>query len=47
MLFYLVAYVVMNLGAFAVVALVRNPTGSEDLDAFRGLVQRPRCWRSR
>ena len=31
----------MNLGAFAVVALVRNATGSEDLDAFRGLV-----WRS-
>ncbi len=39
-LFYLAAYIVMNLGAFAVVALVRNATGSEKLDAFRGLVQR-------
>ena len=40
-LYYLVAYLAMNLGAFAVVALVRNATGSEDLSAFRGLV-----WRS-
>jgi NADH-quinone oxidoreductase subunit N len=40
-LYYLVAYLVMNLGAFAVVALVRNATGSEELSAFRGLV-----WRS-
>ena len=40
-LYYLVAYLVMNLGAFAVVALVRNATGSETIDAFRGLV-----WRS-
>ena len=40
-LYYLVAYLVMNLGAFAVVALVRNLTGSEDLEAYRGLV-----WRS-
>jgi NADH-quinone oxidoreductase subunit N len=39
-LYYLAAYVVMNLGAFAVVALVRNATGSETLDAFRGLVRR-------
>lgn len=39
-LYYLVAYVVMNLGAFAVVALVRNATGSEDLAAMRGLVRR-------
>ncbi|QJW99704.1 NADH-quinone oxidoreductase subunit N [Frigoriglobus tundricola] len=39
-LFYLSAYVAMNLGAFGVVALVRNATGSEDLRAFRGLVQR-------
>jgi NADH-quinone oxidoreductase subunit N len=30
----------MNLGAFAVVALVRNATGSEDLDAVRGLARR-------
>jgi NADH-quinone oxidoreductase subunit N len=40
-LYYLVAYLLMNLGAFAVVALVRNATGSEDLSAYRGLV-----WRS-
>jgi NADH-quinone oxidoreductase subunit N len=39
-LFYLAAYLVMNLGAFAVVALVRNRTGSEELDAYRGLVKK-------
>jgi NADH-quinone oxidoreductase subunit N len=39
-LYYLAAYVAMNLGAFGVVALVRNATGSEQLDAFRGLVKR-------
>lgn len=39
-LYYLCAYVAMNLGAFAVVALVRNATGSEDSGAFRGLVKR-------
>src|SRR5437660_7049688 len=40
MLFYLVVYLFMNLGAFAVVAFLRNLTGSEDLRDFRGLVQR-------
>ena len=40
MLFYLVAYLFMNLGAFAVVAFLRNQTGSEDLADFRGLVYR-------
>ncbi len=39
-LFYLTVYLVMNLGAFAVVAFLRNATGSEDLSSFRGLVQR-------
>jgi NADH-quinone oxidoreductase subunit N len=39
-LFYLVAYLFMNLGAFAVVAFLRNQTGSEDLESFRGLVRR-------
>ncbi|MBA4063496.1 MAG: NADH-quinone oxidoreductase subunit N [Isosphaera sp.] len=39
-LYYLAAYLLMNLGAFAVVALVRNATGAEDLAAFRGLVRR-------
>ncbi|HJZ59398.1 MAG TPA: NADH-quinone oxidoreductase subunit N [Gemmataceae bacterium] len=40
-LYYLAAYLLMNQGAFAVVALVRNLTGSETIDAYRGLV-----WRS-
>jgi NADH-quinone oxidoreductase subunit N len=40
MLFYLVAYLFMNLGAFAVVAFLRNQTHSEDLADFRGLVRR-------
>jgi NADH-quinone oxidoreductase subunit N len=40
MLFYLVAYLFMNLGAFAIVAFLRNLTGSEDLSSFRGLVHR-------
>jgi NADH-quinone oxidoreductase subunit N len=39
-LFYLVVYLFMNLGAFAVVAFLRNQTGSEDLSDFRGLIQR-------
>jgi NADH-quinone oxidoreductase subunit N len=40
MTFYLAAYLFMNLGAFAVVAFLRNQTGSEDLADFRGLVRR-------
>ena len=39
-LVYLVAYLLMNLGAFATVAFVRNRTGSESLDAYRGLLKR-------
>src|SRR5262249_17051074 len=39
-LFYLIVYLFMNLGAFAVVAFLRNQTGSEDLHDFRGLVHR-------
>lgn len=39
-LYYLAVYVAMNLGAFGVVAWVRNATGSEDLSAFRGLAKR-------
>lgn len=39
-LYYLAAYVAMNLGAFGVVALIRNATGSEDISAVRGLVKR-------
>ncbi|MFO0878832.1 MAG: NADH-quinone oxidoreductase subunit N [Gemmataceae bacterium] len=40
MLFYLIAYLFMNLGAFAVVAFLRNQARSEDLTDFRGLVRR-------
>jgi NADH-quinone oxidoreductase subunit N len=39
-MYYLAAYVAMNLGAFAVVAFVRNATGSEELSSFRGLARR-------
>ena len=39
-LFYLVAYLVMNIGAFAIVAFIRNKTGSEELSAYKGLIQR-------
>ena len=38
--FYLVTYLFMNLGAFAVVAFLRNQTGKEDLIEFRGLIRR-------
>ncbi len=37
-LFYLATYLFTNLGAFAVIALLRNRTGSEDLSAYAGLV---------
>jgi NADH-quinone oxidoreductase subunit N len=37
---YLVAYLIMNLGAFAVVAFVRNRTGSEEVSAAAGLMTR-------
>lgn len=39
-LFYIVVYLVMNLGAFLVVMLIANATGREDIDAYRGLAQR-------
>jgi NADH-quinone oxidoreductase subunit N len=39
-LFYLIVYLFMNLGAFAIVAYLRNLTGSEDLSSFRGLIYR-------
>ncbi len=37
---YLFAYLPANLGAFAVVAIVRNRTGSEEISAVRGLIAR-------
>jgi NADH-quinone oxidoreductase subunit N len=39
-LFYLATYVFMNLGAFAVVAFIRNRIGSEDIRDLRGLSYR-------
>jgi len=38
--YYLAVYVFMNLGAFAVVAIVRNATYSEDIDDYAGLWSR-------
>jgi len=40
LLLYLAVYLFMNLGAFAVAGLVHRATGSEDISAFNGLVQR-------
>ena len=40
LLYYMIAYLFMNLGAFAVVAMVRNATGSEEIAEFDGLVAR-------
>ncbi|MBM4342318.1 MAG: NADH-quinone oxidoreductase subunit N [Deltaproteobacteria bacterium] len=38
--YYLLVYVVTNLGAFAAAAVVHHHTGSQDLAAFRGLSRR-------
>lgn len=40
LLFYLVAYLIMNLGAFVVVVYLENRTGTDRIDAYRGLVYR-------
>jgi len=40
MLFYLVTYYLMNLGAFLVLMVVVNSTGREDVEGFRGLAWR-------
>ncbi len=40
MLFYIVVYLIMNLGAFLVVIVVANATGREDIEAYRGLAWR-------
>lgn len=37
LLFYLFVYLFMNLGAFAVVALLRNQTFSEEIESFNGI----------
>ena len=39
-LFYLLAYLFMNLGAFYVVVLIANEVGSEMIDGYRGLSSR-------
>ncbi|MDX8289053.1 NADH-quinone oxidoreductase subunit NuoN [Metabacillus indicus] len=38
--FYLLAYVIMNVGIFAIVGTVSRKTGSEDISAFAGLYRR-------
>lgn len=38
--FYLLAYLFMNLGAFAILQLITSKTGSEDISQFAGLYQR-------
>jgi NADH-quinone oxidoreductase subunit N len=40
MLFYVVVYYLMNLGAFAVLLMVLNNSGREDIESFRGLAWR-------
>lgn len=39
LLYYLSVYLFMNLGAFAIVAFIRNQTFSESIDDYKGLVQ--------
>ena len=39
LLFYVAIYLFMNLGAFAVVAFLRNEMGSEEIDDYAGLVK--------
>ena len=39
-LFYIVVYLIMNLGAFLVVMMISNATGREDLEGYRGLAWR-------
>lgn len=41
MLFYLVAYLLMNLGTFLIILIVANRLGTEEIDGYRGL-----GWRS-
>jgi NADH-quinone oxidoreductase subunit N len=40
LVFYLLIYLFMNLGAFTVVALIRNQIRSEDLKDYNGLIRR-------
>jgi NADH-quinone oxidoreductase subunit N len=38
LLYYLVVYLFMNLGAFAIIAIARNYTFSEEIDSFKGMI---------
>ncbi len=38
LLYYLVVYLFMNLGAFAIIAIARNHTFSEEVESFKGLI---------
>jgi NADH-quinone oxidoreductase subunit N len=38
--FYIAVYLFMNLGAFAIIAFLRNELRSEEIDAYAGLVRR-------
>lgn len=38
--FYLIAYLIMNLGAFLVIQIIADGIGSEDIEAYRGLGRR-------
>jgi NADH-quinone oxidoreductase subunit N len=39
-LFYVVVYLIMNVGAFLVVVMIANVTGDEDIETYRGLAWR-------
>lgn len=39
LLYYLCVYLFMNLGAFAIVALIRNQTFSEEIEDYKGVAQ--------
>ena len=39
-LFYVVVYLIMNVGAFAVIGMIANLTGEEDIENYRGLAWR-------
>jgi NADH-quinone oxidoreductase subunit N len=39
LIYYLCAYLFMNLGAFAIVALIRNQTYSEEISDYKGMAQ--------
>ncbi len=40
MMFYLMAYIFMNLGAFAIIVMIGNRTGSSDISAFAGVAKK-------